>query len=71
MNGYICDSCAVQAYEITQEALDANKRRWQPHETESERTCLNLIEIKNFLDQYVIGQDDAKRYPVGICVQSL
>lgn len=37
MNGYICDSCATQAYEITQEALGG----WQEgkcHEAESERT---------------------------------
>ena len=60
MNGYICDSCAVQAYEITQEALDAQKG--------GGAMKLNLkelpkpVEIKNFLDQYVIGQDDAKRF---------
>ena len=60
MNGYICDSCAVQAYEIAQEALDAKKG--------DGATKLNLkelpkpVEIKNFLDQYVIGQDDAKRF---------
>lgn len=60
MNGYICDSCATQAYEITQEALGAKKG--------DDATKLNLkelpkpVEIKNFLDQYVIGQDDAKRF---------
>ncbi len=60
MNGYICDSCAVQAYEIAQEALWKNKAGGMP--------SLNLAElpkpqeIKTFLDQYVIGQDDAKRY---------
>ena len=60
MNGYICDSCAVQVYEITQEALDAQKG--------GGAAKLNLkelpkpVEIKNFLDQYVIGQDDAKRF---------
>ncbi len=60
MNGYICDSCATQAYEITQEALGAGKK--------ASATKLNLkelpkpIEIKKFLDQYVIGQDDAKRF---------
>ena len=59
MNGYICDSCATQAYEITQEALGAGKK--------ASATKLNLkelpkpVEIKKFLDQYVIGQDDAKR----------
>ena len=60
MNGYICDSCAVQAYEIAQEALGKNKTGGM--------SSLNLAElpkpqeIKTFLDQYVIGQDDAKRY---------
>ena len=37
------------------------KRRWR-YETESERTYPKPVEIKNFLDQYVIGQDDAKRF---------
>ena len=60
MNGYICDSCATQAYEITQEAMGAGKQS-------AGATRLNLkelpkpVEIKKFLDQYVIGQDDAKR----------
>ena len=60
MNGYICDSCATQAYEITQEALGSKKG--------AGATKLNLkelpkpVEIKNFLDQYIIGQDDAKRF---------
>ncbi|HIZ01752.1 MAG TPA: ATP-dependent Clp protease ATP-binding subunit ClpX [Candidatus Bacteroides merdipullorum] len=59
MDGFICDSCAVQAYEITQEAM---------RKTKSGVANLNLAElpkpqeIKAFLDQYVIGQDDAKRY---------
>ena len=58
MNGYICDSCATQAYEITQEALGEGKKS-------AGATKLNLnelpkpVEIKKFLDQYVIGQDDA------------
>ena len=49
MNGYICDSCATQAYEITQEALGAGKK--------ASATKLNLkelpkpVEIKKFLDQ--------------------
>jgi len=60
LNGYICDSCATQAYEITQEALGGKQKE--------NATQLDLgelpkpIEIKNFLDQYVIGQDDAKRF---------
>ena len=60
LNGCICDSCVTQAYEITQEALKARKG--------TETTKLNLaelpkpMEIKAFLDQYVIGQDAAKRF---------
>ena len=60
MNGFICDSCAMQAYEITQEALGSKRK--------GNLTQLNLkelpkpMEIKAFLDQYVIGQDDAKRF---------
>ena len=59
MNGYICDNCSQQAYEIVQEALKGSA---------GEAGELNLKElpkpkdIKAFLDQYVIGQDDAKRY---------
>ncbi|BEG99692.1 ATP-dependent Clp protease ATP-binding subunit ClpX [Bacteroides sedimenti] len=61
MSGYICDSCATQAYEITQEAIGTSKQS-------TSGKPLNLkelpkpIDIKKFLDQYVIGQDDAKRY---------
>ena len=59
VNGCICDSCAEQAHEIVKEAL---------HHQGQGQTDLNLSElpkpkdIKEFLDQYVIGQDDAKRY---------
>ena len=59
VNGCICDSCAEQAHEIVKEAM---------HHQGQGQTDLNLSElpkpkdIKEFLDQYVIGQDDAKRY---------
>ena len=58
VNGCICDSCSEKAHEIVQEAM-----RLKGYSTD-----LNLAElpkpkdIKDFLDQYVIGQDDAKRY---------
>ena len=59
MNGCICDSCSEQAYEITKEAL---------RQSQGKAEELNLKElpkpqqIKEFLDENVIGQDDAKRY---------
>lgn len=58
VNGCLCDSCSEQAHEIVQEAM----------RQKGSNTDLNLAElpkpkdIKDFLDQYVIGQDDAKRY---------
>lgn len=61
MNGCICDNCATQAYEITQNALENGK-------SDNTLKKLNLkdlpkpLEIKDFLDQYVIGQEDAKRF---------
>ncbi|MCK4662773.1 MAG: ATP-dependent Clp protease ATP-binding subunit ClpX [Bacteroidales bacterium] len=56
VSGHICDSCIHQAYEIIQEELktsnfDVNKIK-----------LLKPVEIKKFLDQYVIGQEDAKKY---------
>ncbi|MBR4047675.1 MAG: ATP-dependent Clp protease ATP-binding subunit ClpX [Bacteroides sp.] len=60
LDGYICDSCVKQANDILQEALSAHRK--------AQAAELNLeelpkpTEIKAFLDQYVIGQDDAKRF---------
>ena len=54
VNGFICDECARQAYELAVE----NKRK-------KERVDLSKLpkpaEIKDYLDKYVIGQDDAKK----------
>ena len=54
----ICDVCALRAYDIVME------------EQKGARTFLNVdqlevkkpIEIKAFMDQYVIGQDEAKKH---------
>jgi len=58
LNGYICDSCAQQAYEIVQEASRSVHSSGDLDWGELPKPK----EIKEFLDQYVIGQDDAKRY---------
>jgi ATP-dependent Clp protease ATP-binding subunit ClpX len=61
INGYICEECARQAYEIVQES-----GIFSPKSKTKDNFSLNKIpkpkEIKKYLDQYVIGQDDAKRY---------
>jgi len=60
LNGYICDSCARQAYEIVQDALKATSKGKGLGLTMEELP--KPKDIKAFLDQYVIGQDDAKRF---------
>ncbi len=63
VNGFICDSCSVQAYEITQEALGETRTATSPGFSKlSLKQLPKPTEIKLFLDQYVIGQDNAKRY---------
>ncbi|MFC2114880.1 ATP-dependent Clp protease ATP-binding subunit ClpX [Bacteroidota bacterium] len=57
ISGHICDSCIEQAHSILQEELKKN--------TGFDVNQIKLSkpgEIKSFLDQYVIGQDYAKKY---------
>ncbi len=69
-NGYICDDCVRQASQILQENMGedvfANAGRSQTGKASHSDLNLRNIpkprEIKAYLDQYVIGQDDAKRY---------
>ena len=61
VNGYICENCAEQAYRIVQENLtdtpqSRGKGRFKT------KAVPKPVEIKNYLDQYVIGQDQAKRF---------
>lgn len=62
MNGYICDSCSTQAYEITREAMGESGRDGKASTTLKMEDLPKPQEIKQFLDQYVIGQNDAKRF---------
>ena len=57
VNGHICDNCINQAYNlIKEETIGEQKQQLQQ--------ALNLLKplaIKEKLDEYVIGQDDAKK----------
>jgi len=57
LSGHICDRCIEQAHEIVQEEL-RKKGEFDVNQIE----LLKPIEIKEFLDQYVIGQEEAKKY---------
>lgn len=56
LNAHICDYCISQAQHILSEELSSKKE-----DSFSEIELLKPIEIKNYLDQYVIGQNEAKR----------
>ena len=64
LNGFICDSCAQQAYQIVLEA------GFGPEGTRKNSGTFDVslndvpkpTEIKKYLDEYIIGQDDAKKY---------
>lgn len=59
MSGFICSDCADQAYHIVQEAMKSSPNKASVTDW---KHVPKPKEIKAFLDQYVIGQDDAKRY---------
>ena len=65
LNGQICESCVEQAYQIVSDNLreaPAAKKKGKAAETTGTLKVPKPKEIKEYLDQYVIGQDDAKRY---------
>ena len=61
LHANICDACAKQAYQIIQESNPQKKEKEEKFNVSWE-SLPKPVEIKEFLDQYVIGQDDAKRY---------
>jgi ATP-dependent Clp protease ATP-binding subunit ClpX len=57
LSGHICDRCIEQAHDIVLEELQ-KKGDFDVEKLE----LLKPIEMKEFLDQYVIGQEEAKKY---------
>jgi len=57
ISGHICDHCIEQAYNIIQEETKS-RSEFDVNQIQ----LLKPIEIKNFLDEYVIGQEQAKKY---------
>ena len=64
INGFICDDCARQAYEIVNQTLDSADQLGG-NQGDDDVHSFNVpspTEIKEYLDQYIIGQDMAKRF---------
>ena len=62
VNGMICADCAEQAYRIVQETSNANAAKAAGKPAKVKQEVPKPQEIKAYLDQYVIGQDEAKRF---------
>lgn len=59
IDGHICEMCVEQAYHIVNEEV-AEKGKLSPSQFSLPEN-FKPQEIKNYLDQYVIGQDEAKK----------
>ena len=57
INGHICDQCIIQAQNIVKEEVSDK----QNHSVYSVLNLLKPIDIKKHIDEYVIGQDEAKK----------
>lgn len=61
-DGHICESCVEHARDIVLEELGSNEiQSKMPTGSNYKLTVKKPQEIKKFLDEYVIGQDDAKK----------
>ena len=58
MNGFICDKCVQQAYLILQREDYESEKSKKPFKL---KKVPKPKEIKEYLDEYIIGQDEAKR----------
>ena len=64
LSGYICEDCAQQAYKIVNESGVVSSAATSEKQVENYKVkeVPKPQEIKKYLDNYVIGQDEAKRY---------
>lgn len=58
LSGHICENCITQGYTIVQEEFNVQKATAS---TKQPLTIYKPLEIKERLDAYVIGQEDAKK----------
>lgn len=65
-HGFICSDCIQNAYHMLEEYMPGDLANDKKNKSTAEKIDLDNVpkpkEIKDYLDQYIIGQDDAKRY---------
>ncbi|MDR2424613.1 MAG: ATP-dependent Clp protease ATP-binding subunit ClpX [Prevotellaceae bacterium] len=67
MNAFICDRCVMQIYTLAEESMSVMGLDFNPQAKAKTKPIPKTKvpkpeDIKTFLDQYVIGQDEAKKY---------
>ena len=62
LNANICEGCAKQAYDIVLAQDLGDKAKNGKKDDKSQHAVPKPREIKEYLDQYVIGQEEAKRF---------
>ena len=66
VNGYICSDCVQNAYKMLEEFLPEEVLGNTKQKGQAKKINLKDVpkpkDIKDYLDQYIIGQDDAKRF---------
>ena len=62
LNGFICEDCSLRAYEILQESGIIHPKKKDDGGKFQLKKVPKPKDIKKHLDDYVIGQDEAKKY---------
>lgn len=68
MNGFICSDCVTNAYEVLEKYMPGTANATGKKKNSSADLDVDMDkvpkpkEIKEYLDQYIIGQDSAKRF---------
>ena len=57
INGHICENCIQQAYQIVDEEVHAEAQK----QISEDIALKKPVEIKKYLDDYIIGQEQAKK----------
>jgi ATP-dependent Clp protease ATP-binding subunit ClpX len=61
IDGHICNDCIEQGYQVIQEEFSPKKKKTKEAKT-GKFNLVKPVEMKSFIDQYVIGQDEAKKH---------
>ena len=62
INGCICDNCIQQAYSIMESQMQSQSNKKDNDKGLKQKRIPKPAKIKEYLDQYVIGQDEATKY---------